>query len=169
MFGIDIAHIHLQSAIDFYSETSNYRNKPKQHVQSINQSMTQFHKPINATKKAVLLWEYREAIQSHKATEKENAFLSLKVSSFKVYFIRAFKTNKVVHPMLCKQDLAVCYVAIWFCLSWILTIKHLLKTLLVKPFLNNCGYYLLIVIISQGLLLVYLLTLSNKFLHDLPQ
>ena len=111
--------------------------------------MDNFNKPVNDTKKHFYsggIW--MGTIQSRKVTKNENTFqlLFLKVNSFEIHFIWVFKTNKAVYSVLHNWDLAICYIAIWFCLSWILTIKHLLKTLLVKPFLNNCGYYLLIII-----------------------
>lgn len=98
-------------------------------------------------KKDALLWGYTDTVYSCKVTKKiwSNHFLLTAVHSRHVAF--GFSPQiKVIYPMLHNWDLAICYIAIWFCLSWILTIKHLLKTLLVKPFFNNCGYYLLIVI-----------------------
>lgn len=85
-------------------------------------------------------------LHSHMKSQRMKIHSNYFFFTFKVYFIWAFKTKKAVYPVLHKWDLAICYIAIWFCLSCILTIKHLLKTLLVKPFLNNCSYYLLIVI-----------------------
>lgn len=110
--------------------------------------MDNFNKTINDIKKTLLLWRYMGTLQPQKVTKNENTFqlLFLKVNSFKIRFISAVSTNKAVYSVLHDWNLAICYIAIWFCLSWILTIKHLLKTLLVKPFLNNCDYYLLIVI-----------------------